>query len=87
MYRFQVLFVNALHSCNIPCFHNAYSNRNDGALFSFSIEVFRTDPRLKATFPKEPGELCYKTEATLGPTTYNWNCSTPVIGRYVRLVR
>ncbi|CAL1545138.1 unnamed protein product [Lymnaea stagnalis] len=55
-------------------------------LKKFQIDVFTTDPRQLADFPSVSGDVCYNRTAPLGNSTYTWNCTRPLIGRYVRLV-
>ncbi|XP_059179606.1 fucolectin-6-like [Physella acuta] len=63
------------------------NNVTAARLKNFQIDVFNKDPRLAPTFPSDSGDICYRqtTAATIG--TFTWNCSKPLVGRYVRLIK
>ncbi|KAK0045124.1 fucolectin-7, partial [Biomphalaria pfeifferi] len=54
-------------------------------LRNFTFDVFDEDPSKLANFPNITGNICYYQIDPLGTGTYLFNCSTSVIGRYVRL--
>nr|KAI8762410.1 fucolectin-like; partial [Biomphalaria glabrata] len=55
-------------------------------LRNFSIEIFQTDPRQLDSFPKVTGQVCYYQTDPLGPSTFNFTCPVPIVGRFVRIV-
>ncbi|CAL1530982.1 unnamed protein product [Lymnaea stagnalis] len=66
------------------------TNRGDVSatrLKSFRIDVFTTDPRKMPGFPLILGQLCMNRTDPVGIGTFTWNCTGPVIGRYVRLIK
>ncbi|XP_059175985.1 uncharacterized protein LOC131955756 [Physella acuta] len=55
---------------------------------NYQIDVFPTDPRLSPNFPMASGQVCYTRIAPLGVgETFTQNCSTPIVGRFVRFIR
>ncbi|XP_055890370.1 uncharacterized protein LOC129927152 [Biomphalaria glabrata] len=65
---------------------------NDGVsdiprrLRNFDIDIFQQDPRQLANFPNITGNLCYHQTSSAGNETYLYNCTAPVVGRYIRLI-
>ncbi|KAK6964017.1 fucolectin, partial [Biomphalaria glabrata] len=55
-------------------------------LKNFYIEIFPKDPRQYANFPNVFGQVCYQQVEPLGPTTFNFTCPSPIVGRYVRII-
>nr|KAI8748098.1 fucolectin-like; partial [Biomphalaria glabrata] len=53
---------------------------------NFTFDIFDEDPRQLANFPNITGNICYYQIDPLGTGTYPFNCSTSIIGRYVRLI-
>ncbi|KAI8790142.1 fucolectin-7 [Biomphalaria glabrata] len=67
------------------------TNRQDSTYFAnllrnFDIDIFEQDPRQLANFPNITGQVCYHQTDPLGASTFNFTCSVPIVGRFVRLV-
>uniref|UniRef100_A0A2C9KNW3 Apple domain-containing protein n=1 Tax=Biomphalaria glabrata TaxID=6526 RepID=A0A2C9KNW3_BIOGL len=68
------------------------TNRQDGLfliadrLRNFDIDIFQQDPRQLTNFPDITGQVCYHQGPTPGRGTFLYNCTTPIVGRYVRLI-
>ncbi|XP_059174345.1 fucolectin-5-like [Physella acuta] len=68
------------------------TNRNDYLQWAvrlnhFLIDVFINDPRKTSTFPNVLGSICYQQTEAVTIGTFTWNCSKPVAGRYLRLIK
>ncbi|KAK6982089.1 fucolectin-7, partial [Biomphalaria glabrata] len=55
-------------------------------LQNFDIDVFEQDPRQLPNFPDISGHVCYHQTSAPGLGTFTYNCTAPIVGRYVRLV-
>ncbi|KAK6982094.1 fucolectin-7 [Biomphalaria glabrata] len=68
------------------------TNRQDGPsivplrLSNFDIDVFEQDPSKLANFVDISGQVCYHQTASPGAGTFLYNCTSPIVGRYVRLI-
>nr|KAI8762175.1 fucolectin-7-like [Biomphalaria glabrata] len=67
------------------------TNRQDDWVYgmrlqNFDIDVFEQDPRQLPNFPDISGHVCYHQTSAPGLGTFTYNCTAPIVGRYVRLV-
>ncbi|XP_055874568.1 fucolectin-like [Biomphalaria glabrata] len=65
------------------------TNREDmfsRRLRNFTIDIFEQDPRQLVDFPNITGQVCYNQSNPLNGGVYNFSCSYPIVGRYVRII-